>query len=1378
MAFDIPALQQAAQQTPPQNLDLARYILTHANVDWSKAANLKLPNPPKSKPPSVFSRIIDLMSRPSYAVDEMARRLIEHEATNNGQPINPEKHNQGIFQEIGDILHGGLSGLAGTQKTTWSKTFNELNPKASPVAKYGGGFLLDLVTDPTTYFGPGLVKSAVRGARTIFGAGKVAEKGLPEAKGIISVIADRAKPTPAAEQSQRLPQALGGASPQVRVPDFHAPGMVVSPKSSVPKVNIPEHLLTPPEKSLSELENVPTQLTKEEIDALSRGGSRKTAQILASIYKSKGYSVDARAIEKTLASLPKSSVTKLPKIKLADAHRALTIARGDTRRTAEEIAAYYKRRGHDIDIPKLEQILDSTPKDKILALMQKSEFPLLNKSNNSARLLEDYIREAKNAPVHEAGLAAQDAAKAGSLGKLQKGAALKRAMVNPATGVNVERAGDIIDKIANGGSHQLTKPTSKISEASPAAKFWAERTAREYETKVLRQANKFSSKAAKNNPAQQANLFLRYANKIAPRLMEGIKNPNASKFAAKRYTEAYRMMKIAENYFRSIGLDPTFWDGSKVALTDVIDELGGPAQMTREHMTQLVTAFKNRDPSKIINPEIQQAIENVRARDALQSANWVRLALDQNSAKAKVAEQVLSKPKYNDFVRKLVAANKVTMSMATDASPVSISSAQHLLRNILQRNGTLPQLATDAKKTYIQLYATPGAKKIKWLPVQEAQTKALAETLGSKPAQLGKALDKANQAENWFLSRFATWYGMKDLRPSMLASTMGAINNAARRAKIWNTIAKTHTPNEIYEAFRYAQGRIISPASQKSVELGNLFKKAMEDMFASSGVTDEANKAATVASRSGLLMQDINKQLRIVKSHFKFTNARGVKDFLGNERDFSKGTDWLKSWEEFDVKEPLDFIMRIETAVEQVMHQYSFLDEIGARWGSKLRSSAFSTPVAVKRLSGLYFPKELAPQIGKALETWNQVYDPKSDLIRFLDRVTRAWKAGVTIYAPSHHIRNFIGDVYLSWLAGVNSSASYNTARRVLFSQKNRYDSLASINDLVGKHALSAAMTRGGDKILTTRGGVDLTAEQVYIAAHSNGLLSHVSIIEDLIGDPLVKVQPLGGRGKNFAHAASELREHYVRLAHFVDVLKKSKEKDLPRLFFEASNEVRKWHPDGMDLTKFEREKMKRIFPFYSWTRKTIPLLVEGAITKPGKILAYPRAMYAIQGMAGIDAPSVTDPFPEDQLFPNWIKAKGIGPVLGESGNYNIINPSNPFNDLISQYAGTGHPRDIIGGVGSSLNPLARVPAELLTGQTVLGTPVDQDLNRYATEQIPIASLLSRLGNVGVMGPTNKANKQGMPNWSNIINFLTALGYQPTAPYIKEAEFEKKGGLQ
>lgn len=188
--------------------------------------------------------------------------------------------------------------------------------------------------------------------------------------------------------------------------------------------------------------------------------------------------------------------------------------------------------------------------------------------------------------------------------------------------------------------------------------------------------------------------------------------------------------------------------------------------------------------------------------------------------------------------------------------------------------------------------------------------------------------------------------------------------------------------------------------------------------------------------------------------------------------------------------------------------------------------------------------------------------------------------------------------------------------------------------------------------------------------------------------------------------------------------------------------------------------------------------MVEGAVTKPGKIIAYPRAMYALQGSLGIQSPGPTDPFPQDQLFPNWIKAKGIGPTMGGPGNYTIINPSNPFNDIVSQFAGTGKPRDVVSGLGSSLNPIARVPAELLTGKTVLGQPVDSDLNRYATEQIPIASLMSRMFNMGVTGPTNKGKKQGLVNNAAILNFLTALGIQPTAPYIKEAQFEKKNGLQ
>lgn len=1336
--LDIDALIQALRDSPASDPDMARFIAMNAQVDWNRVAGYKPEQPPSKKDtrgPSVISRILDILARPNYAMAQMVKGATDDDP----------------YDTLGENLWAGLSGK---KKTLFSDVLGEAGVE-NPVGKYGGGFALDVLLDPTTYIGTGLIKSGIKGTKSVLGLGETAAK-------VTDAGADVAKIEPT---------ILGTGKQQP----------LLDPAKSLVRQKMSEPLDTTNIKVANAIlfgrQNLPAAFGGgnriKEISALLKGNPLGREIVDDSVLgKSLQAGTGAGKIDIPYQNFGADTLDDLAGVNIELTPRQL--------RNAKRQAA---KRGE-------ETVFDEVP---------------------TGKRLPKKVTEATEPEI------AYDKFRQTLTEQLRKGHNKKQPLVSSGA-VNVDRAEDIISKIAKGENASLSVVGNAAKfvpkEASNFERFTAAEVTRKYADEIASKPNKYTTAANKAvgkaastmNPAQQANLFERMKRAASDVLREtkGIKKPNAARFEAARFTIAHRMMREAEELLTQRGLAPTFWDGSNLKLTDVINELGGPAKVSREHMTQLMTAMRNNNPNLITAPEVKQAFEKLRAASAIKDAQWVKTAVESASKQAPVARQILSDSRYQKFIDDMMRSR--ANFLAYSASPAGMAAGKKLLNDIFVKSGSLPQAATQAQKVNIQRWV--AGNNVKWNKVQSAQTKALERTLGISAPRAGSLVNATpdadtNKAIDFFMSRFASWWGQKDLRPEVLIESQTAQATASRRAMALNAIAKNFTPDEQVEAFKLAQGSALPASSARTQELSQVFARELENLFRASGVTDEAERtfrqfgsaqaakktakgakkkeehlakngvdttlasrnvelANTLALRAGLVMDDINKQLKTIKSNFQFTN-KVYKNKVGQVTDYSNGTDWLKSWERANITDPLDFMYKIQLAAEQVTHKYAFMDEVAARWGKSTRGGEFTHKVNHPRLANTYFPSDIAQQFATAMRNWDQIYDPKSPLISYIDRVTRTWKSAVTIYAPSHHIRNFMGDTFNNFMAGVNNPNVYRTAGKILYSQKKRYKDLENIENLTGRNAISMALTRPGDVVLKTKSGHELTAEQVYIAAFNNGLLPEAHAIEELFGEPLIKAKPLGGRGQKIAQGISENREHYVRLAHFVDILKKSKETDIQKAFRDASKTVRKWHPDGMDLTDFERNAVRRLLPFYSWTRKTIPLVIEGAVTRPGKFTMYPKGMYALQGAMGIESETWADPFPVDQLFPSWIKAKGIGPIMGGAGDYGIVNPSNPSLDLISQFS---KPKE---GVASMVTPLLRIPAEVGTGHTTLGTPIDANPQKYAANQIPGLSPYYRMTGWSTKESGDVLNPAG------IINFLTALGIQPTKPYIKSAEYELRG---
>lgn len=398
--------------------------------------------------------------------------------------------------------------------------------------------------------------------------------------------------------------------------------------------------------------------------------------------------------------------------------------------------------------------------------------------------------------------------------------------------------------------------------------------------------------------------------------------------------------------------------------------------------------------------------------------------------------------------------------------------------------------------------------------------------------------------------------------------------------------------------------------------------------------------------------------------------------------------------------------------------------------------------------------------------------------------VTSKWKLWQTVIRPGHHVKNQIGDMMLTYLAGHNGIGMYNDALRILRAHHKEYKGIDGLErriaDSIDGVPTSASMG-GPDKAY---GHLRITDEEIFRQAKSENIMVDFYIAEDLqlgskMGEAVSGLRasnnPVGrGAGKleGLGGTISEYRDNHVRLAHFVAAVKKTAKKNpkmnKDQIYKLAGEEVRKWHPNGTGMSVWENKYAKLGMMFYSWNRMTLPLMIESFLTKPGRTMVAPKAMYAIANAGGIDLDhGFGNPFPVDQIYPDYMTDDLYGPIArGEDGSELGVMPGIPQMDFLNEMGTPGRFTDT---VLRSANPLARVPAEIAMGRK-WGTQEKEardiyDMSEYIDAQIPLASyannMTGRSLSSGFTQETKKAERGqrgDSPVRDSIINLLLGMG--------------------
>lgn len=301
-------------------------------------------------------------------------------------------------------------------------------------------------------------------------------------------------------------------------------------------------------------------------------------------------------------------------------------------------------------------------------------------------------------------------------------------------------------------------------------------------------------------------------------------------------------------------------------------------------------------------------------------------------------------------------------------------------------------------------------------------------------------------------------------------------------------------------------------------------------------------------------------------------------------------------------------------------------------------------------------PADVASELGRMRDVvFND--DSMQAWTNFVDRWQRVWKSSATVPITSGFgfiTRNVQGNLFNNFIRGVSDPLTYAEALRLQVYEykagRIMREEGVGWEDAIDRVLADAGRvddpTEGARRIFTGRG----REKAVLRKARDNGVFSQGFYTADLNDDVLDRLASTS-RGKRIRQnlnpispegiivrtgaGMNEMAEHNARLAHFIDKFDKLGNAT------DAMRSVKETLFDYSDLTAFERNKLRRINGFYTWTRKNVPLQFRALKEAPARVNRVATAEQRLLTEEGGEGQP-------DTAYSNFALAGGQGP-LGSS---------------------------------------------------------------------------------------------------------------------------------
>jgi hypothetical protein len=633
-------------------------------------------------------------------------------------------------------------------------------------------------------------------------------------------------------------------------------------------------------------------------------------------------------------------------------------------------------------------------------------------------------------------------------------------------------------------------------------------------------------------------------------------------------------------------------------------------------------------------------------------------------------------------------------------------------------------------------------------------------------------------------------------------------------------IAKQTNPilREAMEDLYTEVGKLFNVSSELVTKLSG----AINSPFGRAGITPE--QLNTFFTRGGILGR--NEGIANIPERGSFFDFNKIAQDAA-DTGVDRLTATLNQWLDWDIKNPLEFLTNTHSAMYKMATEVQFVDNFGAyaiREGLGTNSLAEAKKLGFVKLSSgadthfghilpdnLYVDESMAfifKNMDDALKP-NEFYNTAfgKAINKYFDVILNRWKTTVTILRPGHHLRNMIGSLSLRFFAlGSKYFGSSDLLAGRILSRRNNYKDVDMIR---ASDQMTNSVPVDTEVVLRTPLG-NMTARQM-----EDDITKYLFLegrrVEDLLADQIMKTRfsdnvdkffqyvtlgagKRGGVVEGYALDVSWYVQHRNITAHYIQALRQASEATAKKPFVRNLTETAvpknldearalalesalKSHPTPNMLSAWEKVFPRRLFPFYTWMKLASVALVQASLLNPARTLtSIPKASYNLAIAMGVDPYSMYHPFPTDQMFPSFLTDEMTGPQFEMFNRYVAVSPGFASLDIYNTFV------DPLEGASQLLNPMIRIPIELLAGSR-LGTraPIT-DMSDYIDSSIPGVNYIANITGRSVTGfgapqaQVERGNKTGFDQSLSVFNWLTGAGVRNYSRpnFINFAEIEKR----